>query len=115
MEKVSKGDCRCELLSGNSELFKIENSIRKKCSGVEASWWNTEFEKILKEFLTTQSIQNLRKTSESQQPNFDLVNKNQKRFLKIIIFLAEFMPNKIWFLIAFRLVCFTFGKKAFLD
>ena len=75
MKIVSKGDCHCKLLADNPELLKVENSIRKKCSGIDISWWSTQYQAILKEFLTDQDLPSLRETSESQQPNFDQVRR----------------------------------------
>lgn len=75
MEIVSYGDCHCKLLAENKELLKVENAIRKRCSAIDISWWSTQYLDILKEFLTDQDLPNLRKTSESQQPNFDQVGR----------------------------------------
>jgi hypothetical protein len=93
METVSEGDCHCKLLMDNIELVKVENAIRKKCSGIDEAWWSTQFLDILKEFLSDQSLPDLRKTSESHEPNFDQVGRS--KILKKKKMLSELFSDYI--------------------
>lgn len=71
MDDVSGRDCHCSILAGSTDLVKIENSIKKKCSTVDSSWWSTEFTKVLDEFQSRQKMPTLKKTNATDRPKFD--------------------------------------------
>lgn len=73
MELVSDRDCHCTLLINSGDLFKIENSFKKKCSVVEKSFWSLEFPQILDEFDSEEdsNLPKLKKSASTEKPDFD--------------------------------------------
>ena len=49
--------CHCQLLTKHKHLFKLEESLKKKCAELEfASFWNKRFLQILEEFQQSKEV-----------------------------------------------------------
>ena len=54
IERVSSRECHCKKLENSAELFKIENSFKKKCSSVDKSFWKQWHYTFLSQLTTLQ-------------------------------------------------------------